>query len=63
MMIFKRLSTKAEILADDKNDAEFINNFFREWEGMKKDTLPFIEKAEKCWEKETEIEEKLDYMG
>ena len=63
MMIFKRQSTEAELLADDKKDAEFVNSFFKEWDGIKKSIIPFIEKAKKCWEKETEIEEKLDYMG
>ena len=63
LMIFNRFSSEAELVADDKKDAEFINEFFKEWGKLKKSVLPFLEMAKKCWEEETEIEEKLEYMG
>ncbi len=63
IMILKRLSTEAEIYANNKKDAEFVNRFFKEWKGLKENIIPFVEKMKTCWESETEASEKLDYMG
>ncbi len=63
LMILSRQALEADIERDDKTDAEFINDFFKEWALLKKDALPFVKKMKTCWEKETEIEEKLEYFG
>jgi hypothetical protein len=63
LMILGRLSLEAEMSGDDKTDANFINDFFKQWPELKKDVLHFIKKMKSCWEKETEIEEKLEYFG
>ena len=63
LMIISRMSLEAEISKDDKVDAGVINAFFKEWPSLKKEILPFIRKMKSCWEKETEIEEKLEYFG
>ncbi len=62
-MILNRLSFEAEMSREDKTDADFINDFFKQWPELKKDVLYFIRKMKTCWEKETEIEEKLEYFG
>ncbi len=63
LMILNRLSFEAEMSREDKTDADFINDFFKQWPELKKDVLYFIRKMKTCWEKETEIEEKLEYFG
>ena len=63
LMIFSRRALEADIERDDKADADFINDFFKGWASLKNDALPFIKKLKTCWEKETEIEEKLEYFG
>ncbi len=40
-------------------DAEF----FKEWKLMREDLLSFMKTIKTCWEKETEIEEKMEYFG
>jgi hypothetical protein len=63
LMIIKRNAAEAEIERDDKLDAKAVNDFFKNWPKLKKDILPIIRKLKSCWEKETEIEEKLEYFG
>jgi hypothetical protein len=63
LMIISRTGLEAEIGCDDRKDADMINNFFKEWKSLKKDVLAFMKKMKTCWEKETEIEEKLEYFG
>lgn len=59
----KRQSLEADLLADDKNDAEVIKEIFSQWGKLKKDLLTIISKARECWEKETTKKERLEYLG
>lgn len=63
LMTLSRVSLEAEISKDDKTDAALVKDFFRQWPELKKEALYFIKKMKSCWEKETEIEEKLEYFG
>jgi len=63
LMIVSRSALEADIERDDKADASVINDFFKAWKALKKDILAFMKKMKTCWEKETEIEEKLEYFG
>ena len=63
LMIISRTALEAELARDDKLDADAIISFFKEWPAIKKDALSFMKKMKSCWEKETEIEEKLEYFG
>ena len=49
--------------ADEKKEADFLNDFFAEWGNMKKDLITFIDKMRESWEKESTIEEDLGYFG
>ena len=48
---------------DEKKQADFLNNFFNEWMGIKKQLLFYIEKMKESWDKETSIQEDLGYFG
>ena len=63
LMILRRHALEADVEHDDKADAAVINEFFKAWKELKKDVLSFIRKMKSCWEKETEMEEKLEYFG
>lgn len=63
MMIFNRLSLEADLMRNEKKDAEFIKSFFKAWPDMKKEIFPFLEKMKSCWEKDIHIDEKLEYFG
>ena len=63
LMIISRSALEADIERDDKADASVIIDFFKAWKALKKDILAFMKKMKACWEKETEIEEKLEYFG
>jgi len=62
LMILSRQALEADIEHDDNVDAAVINDFFKEWNILKKDVLAFMKKMKVCWEKETEIEETLEYF-
>lgn len=62
LMILSRQALEADIEHDDNADAAVIKDFFKEWLVLKKDILVFLKKMKVCWEKETEIEEKLEYF-
>lgn len=62
LMILSRQALEADIEHDDNADAVLIKDFFKEWNILKKDVVAFMKKMKLCWEKETEIEEKLEYF-
>ena len=48
---------------DEKKQAEFLNKFFSNWLGTKKELLKYIEKMKESWEKQSTIEEDTAYFG
>lgn len=48
---------------DEKKQAEFLNNFYKEWIDIKKELLNYLGKMKDSWDKETTIEEDLGYFG
>lgn len=51
------------LTSNEKAHAEFIKNKFNEWENIKEDLKPLLEKMKKSWEIETDIKEDLQYLG
>ena len=49
--------------ADEKKEAEFLNDFFNGWLNMKEELIDYIWKMRDSWEKESTIEEDLGYFG
>ncbi|MFH0868318.1 MAG: hypothetical protein V1831_03315 [Candidatus Woesearchaeota archaeon] len=49
--------------ADEKKEAEFLNSFFNEWLGIKKELLAYLSKMKECWGKESTIKDDLGYFG
>ena len=48
---------------DEREQAEFVNNFFQEWIVIKKKLKGFIGKMKESWGKDTGIEEDIGYLG
>ena len=48
---------------DEKQEAEFLNNFHKEWIDIKKELLGYLSKMKESWDKETSIQEDLGYFG
>ena len=63
LMMISRQALEAEISHEDQDDANLITEFFKEWKLMREDLLSFMKTVKTCWEKETEIEEKMEYFG
>jgi len=63
LMMLSRQALEADISHEDKDDANVIIDFFKEWKSMRDDILAFMKTMKTCWEKETEIEEKMEYFG
>ena len=63
LMMLSRQALEADISHEDKDDASVIIDFFKEWKNIRNDLLAFMKTMKTCWEKETEIEEKMEYFG
>ena len=63
LMFLRRQATEANLSNDENDEAGLISDFFKAWVNLKKELMPFMKKMKSCWEKETEIEEKLEYFG
>jgi hypothetical protein len=48
---------------NEKNQADFLGNFFSEWQSLKKELVIYLKKLEESWEKETSISEDIGYLG
>ena len=68
-MLFKKLMKanrniiELVIDNDEKEQADFLNKFFKEWLNMKNDLKVYISKMKDSWEKESTIEQDLGYFG
>lgn len=65
LMVFHRFSIETSIDEDDKKTVEFINDFWKEWDKIKKEFSGFIKKLKEEWLKESNIidDEKGGYLG
>ena len=58
-----RSLTEAELINDEKSDAEFIKLVFKEWQAMKAPLLEFVRKMRDSWKKTQHTREELGYLG
>jgi len=63
LMDFNRQSTEISLELNEKGEAEFINGFFSEWKGLKKELLNFVRKMRASWKIEADIKEDVGYLG
>ncbi len=63
LMILYREATIVNLRADEKEEADFINKIFIEWNSIKEKLVNYLEKIKKYWEKETSVKEDLGYLG
>ncbi|MBI2651051.1 hypothetical protein HYX01_01130 [Candidatus Woesearchaeota archaeon] len=63
LMKYDRSIMELMLINDNSKNAEFLNHFFPEWIGLKKEILVFIKKIKESWEKDTTIEEDIGYLG
>lgn len=63
LMVLARSALELSIEADEKEDAEFIKNINQEWKSIKEEFYKVANKLKESWEKETEAESKLEYLG
>ncbi len=66
--IYKKLTVidKNSIIAslgDEKENADFINNSFQEWLGLKDSIKHTMKLIKSTWKKETNVKEDLGYLG
>lgn len=53
----------AGINCNDKDDASFISETFKEWPQIKKQMLWLVGKMKSAWENDIDIKEELGYLG
>jgi hypothetical protein len=58
-----RSLTEAELLNDEKSDAEFIKLAFKEWQALKEHLLGFVRKMRESWKGTQQSREELGYLG
>ena len=51
------------LMNDEKEQANFLNEFFNDWQNMKKELLSYIVKMKDSWEKQSTIEDDIVYVG
>ncbi len=63
LMDFNRRSIENSLEHDESSEAGLINEFFDEWEAIKKELLGFVKKMRDSWKTETDIKEDIGYLG
>ena len=62
LMEFERQSLLLDVEPDEKKEAEFINNLFKEWKNFKEEMIKITKRMKDSWHLE-EKEEKDNYFG
>ena len=63
LMDYSRQSVIVALEHNEKNEVDFINNFFREWNWFRQELLKYINKMKASWETEFDVKEDLRYLG
>lgn len=63
LMDFNRQSIEISLKHNEKDEADFINNFFEEWKNLKEELLKFVKKMRDSWKTEADIKEDVGYLG
>ena len=63
LMDYSRQSVIVALEHNEKNEVDFINNFFREWNWFRQELLKYINKMKTSWETEFDVKEDLRYLG
>ena len=58
-----RVLTEAELLNEDKSDAELVKLLLAEWPELKKALLPFVQKMRTSWKSVDTDRDDLGYLG
>jgi len=63
LMGLNRNAVEVDILQDESKEADYIVNALNTWQQIKDELTSFVKKMKECWEKETNVEEELGYLG
>lgn len=63
VMVLWRAWTEAELLNDDRSDAELLKQVVSEWPAVKQALLPFVQKMRKSWKSAESRPADLGYLG
>lgn len=64
LMKYSRQSNILSLSYDEKQEAEFVKSFFKEWQELKKDIKRYLVLFMDSWEKDTDINEEIqNYLG
>ena len=63
LMNLNRHLVELSLEHSEKEESEFINNFFNEWKEKKRQLVRYIKKLKDSWKNDTDAEEDLGYLG
>jgi hypothetical protein len=63
VMVLWRAWTEAELLNEERSDAELLKLIIAEWSGLKSTLLPFVQKMKKSWKSVESHKNDLGYLG
>ncbi len=63
LMFFYRQATELSIEDSDEENAKYVNDFMKEWSGMKKEIMIYIKRLKESWTKEITKKEVVGYLG
>ena len=63
LMILSRKTAELSLASNEKDEAEFVNEFFSEWKLIGEELKKYLKKMKESWKTETDIKEDVGYMG
>lgn len=63
LKVLEKSALELSLNPDEKNDADFINNFFSSWDKIRDEMAGFIKKIKSFWEKESTKSSGVGYFG
>ena len=63
LMVLSRRTAELSLAANEKDEAEFVNEFFSEWKPIREELKKYLKKMKESWKTETDIKEDIGYLG
>ncbi|MFH1850021.1 MAG: hypothetical protein ABH879_07630 [archaeon] len=63
LMRIHRSAIEVEVIAEDRADAEFINDSYKTWMALKKPLAVILKAIRESWQQHQQDEEKVGYFG
>ena len=63
LMVMSRKTAELSLASNEREEAEFANEFFSEWKPISEELRKYLKKMKESWKTETDIKEDIGYLG